>query len=198
MDVYLLGLIAITLLVIILLMIYLTSRVHDLEKETLSMAARLKEAAMQSSGAQGPFAGMSGQTLWDALCGSPPPNIDEAKLEEARKNYEPVLTKHIQSLFWEGSTDGQMGASGSPKNKQKIKAQRGAVDSWLPQEACTAIYQCGMDAVLKPAEAELVRIMLDDACASLFARVGLELRQPFSEQLMPVVSEANPADAPAV
>ena len=72
-----------------------------------------------------------------------------------------------------------------------------AVDSWLPQEACTAIYQCGMDAVVKPAEAELVRIMLDDACASLFARVGLELRQPFSEQLMPVVSEANPGDAPA-
>ena len=197
MDILLLGLIAIVLLVIVLLIVYLTSRVNGLEKETLAMASKLKETALQSATTQGPFAGLSGQALWDAMCGNPPENMDAARLDEIRPRYEQVLTKHIQSLFWEGSTDGQMGASGTPKNKQKIKGQRGAVDSWLPQEACTAIYQCGMDAVLKPAEAELVRIMLDDACASLFARVGLELRQPFSEQLMPVVSEANPGDAPA-
>jgi len=195
MDIYLLGLIAIALLVIVLLIVYLTGRVNDLERETLSMASRLQEAAQQSASSQGPFAGMSGQTLWDALSGSPPDNIDPARLEEIRQRYEPVLTKHIQSLFWEGSTDGQMGASATPKNKQRIKAQRGSVESWLPQEACNALYQCGMDSVLKPAaEAEIVRVMLDDVCASLFARVGLELRQPFSEQLMPIVKD----DAPAV
>jgi hypothetical protein len=158
------------------------------------MASRLQEASQQSASAQGPFAGMSGQTLWDALSGSPPDNIDPARLDEIRQRYEPVLVKHIQSLFWEGSTDGQMGASGTPKNKQRIKAQRGSVESWLPQEACNALYQCGMDSVLKPApELDIVRIMLDDACSSLFARVGLELRQPFSEQLMPLVKDDTPA-----
>ena len=195
MDIYLLGLVAIALLVIILLIVYLTSKVNDLEKETLSMASRLQDAAQQSSTAQGPFSGMSGQTLWDALCGSPPSNIDDARLDEVRQRYEPVLVKHIQSLFWEGSTDGQMGASGSPKNKQKINVLRGSVESWLPQEACNAIYQCGMDSVVKPAaEAEIVRITLDDVCASLFAKTGIELRQSISDQLMPLVKDP---DAPA-
>lgn len=192
MDIYLLGLVAIALLVIILLIVYLTSKVNDLEKETLSMASRLQEAAQQTASVQGPFAGMSGQTLWDALSGSSPENMDGARLDEVRQRYEPVLVKHIQSLFWEGSTDGQMGASATPKNKQRIKAQRGSVESWLPQEACTAIYQCGMDSVIKSeAEVEIVRIMLDDVCASLFAKVGLELRQPFSEQLMPLVKDQD-------
>ena len=141
MDVYLLGLIAITLLVIILLIIYLTSRVHDLEKETLSMAARLKEAAVQSSAVQGPFAGMSGQTLWDALCGSPPPNVDEAKLEEVRKNYESVLTKHIQSLFWEGSTP-NAGRSHYYKNRVSIEKRlnAGALDEYVGLGASYAVY----------------------------------------------------------
>ncbi len=194
MDIYLLGLVAIALLVIILLIVYLTSKVNDLEKETLSMASRLQEAAQQTATVQGPFAGMSGQTLWDALSGAPPENMDAARLDEVRQRYETVLVKHIQSLFWEGSTDGQMGASTTPKNKQRIKADRGSVESWLPQEACNAIYQCGMDSVLKSeAEVEIVRIMLDDVCASLFAKVGLALRQPFSEQLMPLVKDTDAA-----
>ncbi len=192
MDIYLLGLVAIALLVIILLIVYLTSKVNDLEKETLSMASRLQEAAQQSAGVQGPFAGMSGQTLWDALCGSPPENIDAARLEEVRQRYEPVLVKHIQSLFEEGRVDGQMGASGSPKNKQKINVLRGSVESWLPQEACNAIYQCGMDAIVKPAsEADIVRVMLDDVCSSLYAKVGLEMRQAFSDLLMPSSDDAE-------
>jgi hypothetical protein len=186
MDIYLLGLVAIALLVIILLIVYLTSKVNGLEKETLSMASRLQDAAQQTATAQGPFSGMSGQTLWDALCGNPPGNIDEARLEEVRQRYEPVLLKHIQSLFEEGRVDGQMGASGSPKNKQKINVLRGSVESWLPQEACNAIYQCGMDSVVKSeAEAEIVRITLDDVCASLFAKTGIELRHSISDQLMP-------------
>lgn len=189
MDIYLLGIVAIALLVIILLIVYLTSKVNDLEKETLSMVSRLQAATQQSTAVQGPFAGLSGQALWDAVCGSPPEGIDAARMDEVRQRYEQVLAKHIQSLFWEGSTDGQMGASGTPKNKQRIKAQRGSVESWLPQEACNAIYQCGVDSVTKPApELEVVRIMLDDSCTSLFARAGLELRQAFSEQLMAQVN----------
>ncbi len=186
MDIYLLGLVAIALLVIILLIVYLTSKVNGLEKETLSIASRLQDAAQQTATAQGPFSGMSGQALWDALCGNPPGNIDDARLEEVRQRYEPVLLKHIQSLFEEGRVDGQMGASGSPKNKQKIKVLRGSVESWLPQEACNAIYQCGMDSVVKSeAEAEIVRITLDDVSASLFAKTGIELRHSMSDQLMP-------------
>ncbi len=187
MDILLLGLIAIVLLVIVLLIVYLTSRVNGLEKETLAMASKLTETALQSATTQGPFAGLSGQALWDAMCGNPTENLDTAHLDAIRQRYEQVLTKHIQSLFWEGTTDGQMGASGEPKNKQRIKAQRGSVESWLPQEACNAIYQCGLDAVTKSgSEVEIARITLDDVCASLFSRVGLEMRQPFSEQLMPV------------
>ena len=194
MDIYLLGLVGLALLVIILLIVFLTSKVNDLEKETLSLVSRLQEAAQQSASVQGPFAGLSGQALWDALSGSSPDNLDPARLEEVRQRYEQVLVKHIQSLFWEGSTDGQMGTSATPKNKQRIKTQRGSVESWLPQEACNALYQCGMDSMVKPAsEAEMVRIMLDDICASLFSRVGLELSKPFSEQLMPIASDTDGA-----
>jgi hypothetical protein len=40
--------------------------------------------------------------------------------------------------------------------------------------------------VKSEAEAEIVRITLDDVCASLFAKTGIELRQSLSDQLMPL------------
>jgi hypothetical protein len=186
MDIYLLGMIAIALLVIILLIIYLTARVNDLEKETQSVASRLQETAHQTSTMQGPFAGLSGQTLWEAMCGSPPANIDASRLEEVRQRYEAVLSKHIEALFEEGRVDAQMGANSPPKNKRKVNVLRGSVDSWLPPDACNMIYQCGADSVNRaPSEMEVVRITLDDVCSGLYAKAGLELRQQPSQFMMP-------------
>ena len=186
MDIYVLGMIAIALLVIILLIIYLTARVNDLEKETQSVASKLLETAHQSASMQGPFAGLSGQALWEAMCGSPPQGMESSRLEEVRQRYEAVLSKHIESLFEEGRVDAQMGASSTPKNKRKINVLRGSVESWLPPDACNMIYQCGADSVNRPAgEMEIVRITLDDVCAGLYAKAGLELRQQPSQFMLP-------------
>ncbi len=194
MDIYVLGMIALALLVIILLIIYLAARVNDLEKETQSVASRLQESAHQTSTMQGPFAGLSGQELWDAMCGMPPPNMDMARLEEVRQRYEAVLSKHIESLFEEGRVDAQMGAHSPPKNKRKINVLRGSVDSWLPADVCNALYQCGADSVTKTeSEMEVVRITLDELCAGLYVKAGLELRQQPSQFLLPAPPEDQAA-----
>lgn len=190
MDIYVLGMIAIALLVIIVLIIYLAARVNDLEKETQSVASRLQESAQQNSTMQGPFAGLSGQALWDAMCGNPPSGMDTARLEEVRQRYEAVLSKHIEALFEEGRIDAQMGANSAPKNKRKINVLRGSVDSWLPQDICNALYQCGADTVTKTdIEMDVVRITLDDICAGLYAKAGLELRQQPSQFLIAAAPE---------
>ncbi|MEY2994043.1 MAG: hypothetical protein RL357_978 [Pseudomonadota bacterium] len=192
MDIYVLGMIAIALLVIILLIIYLTARVNDLEKETQSVASRLQETSHQSATAQGPFAGLSGQTLWEAMCGSPPQGLDDSRVEEVRQRYEPVLSKHIEALFEEGRVDAQMGATATPKNKRKISVLRGSVESWLPPDACNLIYQCGVDSVERaPEEMEVVRITLDDVCAGLYAKAGLELRQQPSQFMLPEAEDSQ-------
>ena len=194
MDILLLGLIAIVLLVIVLLIVYLTSRVNGLEKETLAMASKLTETALQSATTQGPFAGLSGQALWDAMCGNPTENLDTAHLDAIRQRYEQVLTKHIQSLFDEGVRDAQRGMSGEPKNPRNIQTSQGQVESWLPSAQVNTLYKAGMDTVQFPADQwQPVRQALDEAGQLLFAKVQIELSEPLSQALLP---QAAPAGLP--
>jgi hypothetical protein len=64
----------------------------------------------------------------------------------------------------------------------------------LPSDVCNALYQCGADSVNKTeAEMDVVRITLDDLCAGLYAKTGLELRQQPSQFMLPAPTEDSVA-----
>lgn len=178
-DTMLLALIALGLLVLVVMVIYLMDKVGDLEKKAL--AGQEKAAARDP----GPFGGLSGKKLWDALSGKAPDALDEATLGEVRERYATVLSKHIEALFNEGVSDARMGIAATPKNTRMISTLRHSVESWLPASQVSAIYQCGQDLAQKPAEglAELGQ-KLDEACGVLYQMVQLPMLQAPSASLI--------------
>lgn len=174
---------AIGLLVVIILIVYLVDRVNHVEQETHRMVQSMSAPPAVS---QQPFGGLSGKTLWDALSGKPPEGMAEAAVQEVRSQYEPVLHKHIQSLFDEGVRDGQRGLSGEPKNSRLIRGAKAAVESWMPAAQANTLYKCGLDSTQQPPEAlEPVRAALDEAGQQLFAKVQIDLKEPLSSSLLP-------------
>ena len=193
---------AIGLLVVIVLIIYLVDRINNLERETRRVSESMSTTAMSAN--QGPFGGLFGKKLWDALSGKAPPGTGEQTVQEWRELYEVVLHKHIQSLFEEGRKDAQRGLSGDPKNSRMIRTAQATVDAWMPAAQANTIYKCGMDSVLQPPEAwDPVRSALDEAGQLLFGRIQLPLKEPLSRSLLPApvqgalpMADAGAADAP--
>ena len=184
MDALVNAFLAIGLLVVIILIIYLVDRVNSIERETRRVAQTLATPAPPAP--QGPFFGLSGKPLWDALSGRASSDLSPQILVELRENYEIVLQKHIQALFDEGYQDGQKGLSGEPKNTRKISTAKGNVESWIPGALANTLYKCGLDlAQLPPQEWGPVQQALDEAGQQLFSRVDLPLLEPLSRGLMP-------------
>lgn len=194
MEPLILSLITIGLLVILVLIIYLIDRVNTIEKEARQLTNAMDES--KNTSGLGPFAGLSSKKLWDALSGRAPDGMDPSVLQDVRERYEVVLQKHLEALFQEGFKDGQLGRSGEPKNTRVITTLRGQVESWLPTAQVNTVYKCGLDcAQLTPAQLEPVRLALDEAGQSLYAKVLIDLPRPLSTLLMPDAHGAGSASA---
>lgn len=200
MDIVLLAIIVFGLLVALLLIVYLVDRVNALERDTQAVVSQLAKGSAEGVPV-GPFGGLSGKKLWDALAGRPPEDWDEAVVEDVRLRYEVVLYKHIESLFEEGRADGASGLEGTPKNPRKIQTLRGKVDSWLPSAQVNAIYRCGLDAAQSsPDQRPAIGQQLDETALQLFQMLSLEMRQSPAAMLLatnPALSSDN-ADAMAL
>jgi hypothetical protein len=68
----------------------------------------------------------------------------------------------------------------------------------MPLHHLSSLYQCGFDhAQNKPAERLRVQQTLDQVCVMLYARAGLELKDPFSRILMEPIDPGAPEEAVA-
>jgi hypothetical protein len=190
-----LAVVAVVLLVVVLLLIYLVGRLNQVEQQT-------KEAVTQWQGQQaaaqiGPFGGLSGKPLWDAMSGKAPPEVSALHIEAARDNYPAVLQRHIVLAFEEGTTDAKKGVAGKPKNPRTIHTVRGKVDSWLPSAQLQAIYPCGADQAQgqSPNDASLQQT-LELACHELHERTGVPADTDYLHMLLAPTPESTPP-APA-
>lgn len=181
MDLLLLALVAIGLLFVLVLVIYLFARVEALERSPKTQPAQGGEAAKAS----GPFGGLAGRALWDALSGAAPGEHDEDELQRIRQRYAAVLSRHIELVFEQGRQDARAGGSGQLRNPMRITALRGAVESWLPDAELQLIHRCGRETVTSgPGSWGQVRVALDEAAGRLFAAVRLEAGRRFSDSLI--------------
>lgn len=192
-DSLLLSLIGMAMLVVLVLVIYMIDRINNIERETRSAMQSLASSTPVS---KGPFAGLSGKKLWDAMSGRPDPELDNATLLEVRERYEPILLRHIELLFQEGQADGKSGLSGTPKNSRQIAALRGTVESWLPNSQANAVYQAGLQSTQTPApDWAAVAQQLDEAVQFLCGKTLITLKAPLSQTLLPEADAAAVAAA---
>ncbi len=189
-QIMLLATIALAILVILLLVIYLVDRLNVLERETQEAMRTLHKPAAPA----GPFGGLSGKKLWDALAsGKPPEGMEADQLDSIRERFRAVLVKHMGSVFEEGKADVNRGLSSPPKSTRMIQTLRGQVESWMPGPSVNMLYQCGQEAAVStPEQLAGIRATIDSVAMELHMSVGLDMNGSVGQQLIP------PVEAPAL
>lgn len=190
MDILMLAVIAIGFLGAVVVFIYIVDRINSLERQTRELVSTLHKPAPVS---KGPYAGLSGRKLWDAMSGKPE-GLDPAVVEDVRGRYADALLAHIRATFEEGAGDAKLGSVALPKNPRPVVTPHGPLESWLPSNDLVVIYNAGVDSVNR-ADFDLsqVRTGVDAAVSQLFIRAQLRPPEPgLSGLLMPL-----PPDIPA-
>jgi hypothetical protein len=170
----------------VILIIYLIDRVNRLEKITAANGDKSDDKKLETD-ADSSFLGLKGKALWDAMCGKPPEGFNSNDLVALKPRYEHVIKKHIESVFAEGLDHGQSGAtSKKPKPTSVIGTLRGSVESWLPPQHISTIYNVAFESA-SATEDDLPRLRasLDESTEMLFSRTDLSLKQPYSSLLLP-------------
>jgi hypothetical protein len=179
MDTLLLVAILMGLGAIVVLIIYLIDRVNRIE----SMAGTLGTAGEQKPPL---FGNLSGKKLWDVVSGKPTEGWDKMAVDQLRNRYQPVLRKQVEELFADGLRDGQQGVPFPINNPRVVTTLRGSVESWLPNQSASAIYQVGFERARAQADAlPGLRQRLDDAVNGLFGKASIKLARPISQDLIP-------------
>jgi hypothetical protein len=187
----LLALMTLGMLVLAALVIYLSDRFNTLERETRDLLRKLQDAQARPTG---PYAGLSGKALWDAVSGLETGSLDELTLDGIRKRYRLLLADHVHWIFQEGVGDVAKGYDKVPNNSRTLRTPKAQVESWLPPEAVTEIYRCGQGyAVGGPQALPALRERLDAVCLQLHMQCALEPGQPASQLLMPFPPQAASA-----
>jgi hypothetical protein len=178
-------------LLLVILVLYLVDKINIIYQ-------RQSQDATEPAYSDGLFGELVGKALWDAMSGIPLPGFDPKLVQDLKPHYEPVLRQHIEQTFLQGVTDQREGRAGVPVNNRMIPTPRGSVESWMPLHHLSSLYQCGVEhAQNKPAERLRVQQTLDQVCVMLYARAGLELKDPFSRILMEPIDPGAPQEAVA-
>ena len=173
-------------LLLVILVLYLVDKINIIYQ-------RQSQDAPEPAYSDGLFGELVGKALWDAMSGIPLPGFDPKLVQDLKPHYEPVLRQHIEQTFLQGVTDQREGRAGVPVNNRMIPTPRGSVESWMPLHHLSSLYQCGVEhAQNKPAERLRVQQTLDQVCVMLYARAGLELKDPFSRILMEPIDPGAP------
>jgi len=168
----------------VILMIYLIDRVNTLERATKDVATNSHNA---KAGDDNGFLGLSGKALWEAMTGKIPKSFNPDDLIALKPRYEQVLQKHIEQSFAQGVRDCREGSPvDNPKSTATIKMLRCEVQSWLPPQHVANIYKLGYESV-NVSEENLthLRTSLDESVETLYTRTNLNIKQPYSQRLLP-------------
>ncbi len=162
---------------VLLVVFFMLDRVNDLHKATNFGKGQVKKDQT--------FGGLTGKNLWDAMIGIPSPGWSQKRLAELRPRYELVLQKHMELLFEDGKFDGKEGFSAPVRSDRMVTTLRGEVESWIPHEFASGLYNAGFQLVATPdVEEDVIRDQVDMLGEAIYAAAGLP-PQPLSKLLMP-------------
>ena len=194
-------------IVVLVLIIYLISRVNDLEAKAFSSQGTANPAEKKTENeSQKVFGGLSGRQLWDEWVSIANGGDDQYGIKGDRERFLALLELHARSVIKTGMEHGAAGANEQPSNPLKIKMLRGEFESYLPSSQANRLYELGRE--LGASEDAQQRATLREALAETVDAVsmGIDAGSSFVDSAMrdvlinPPESESNqelvPADNP--
>ena len=194
-------------IVLLILIIYLISRVNDLEAKAFSIQGTTNSAEKKSENeSQKVFGGLSGRQLWDEWVSIANGGDDQYGIKGDRERFLALLELHVRSVIKTGMEHGAAGANEQPSNPLKIKMLRGEFESYLPSSQASRLYELGRE--LGASEDAQQRATLREALAETVDAVsmGIDAGSSFVDSAMrdvlinPPESESNqelvPSDNP--
>ena len=194
-------------IVVLILIIYLISRVNDLEAKAFSSQGTENPAEKKTENdSQKVFGGLSGRQLWDEWVSIANGGDDRYGIKGDRDRFLALLELHVRSVIKTGMEHGAAGANEQPSNPLKIKMLRGEFESYLPSSQASRLYELGRE--LGASEDAQQRATLREALAETVDAVsmGIDAGSSFVDSAMrdvlinPPESESNqelvPADNP--
>ena len=182
---------------VVVMIIYLIDRVNSIEKISRNFSDGTSNHTPDRP-LDKRFGDKQGRDLWSALSSAPGPGVDAERLSDLRSNYEPVLLRHIEELFEEGTLDARQDIQTQPTEVRWIRTANGQVQSWLPASDVRGIYDLGQDRERNGTkDLADIRARLDAFCERLFGTLGMRLTRSVSRLLLPG-TETDKAGVPAV
>ena len=185
-------------IVVLILIIYLISRVNDLEAKAFSSQGTANPAEKKTENeSQKVFGGLSGRQLWDEWVSIANGGDDHYGIKGDRERFLALLELHVRSVIKTGMEHGAAGANDQPSNPLKIKMLRGEFESYLPSSQASRLYELGRE--LGASEDAQQRAALREALAETVDAVsmGIDAGSSFVESAMrdvvisPTESESN-------
>mgnify|MGYP001224679846 FL=1 len=132
-------------IVLLILIIYLISRVNDLEAKAFSFQSATSSEKKTETDSQKVFGGLNGRQLWDEWVAMANGGEDRFGIRGDRDRFLALLELHIRSLIKTGIEHGSNGINEPPSNPLKIKMLRGEFESYLPSSQAGRLYEIGCD-----------------------------------------------------
>jgi hypothetical protein len=177
---------------LLVMVVYTIDRLNSVEKITSVLNSVVAPSpSISGMESQTMFEGLFGMPLWEAMSGKSVEGWDDASLENMKPRYRIVLQKHVEAIFDEGLLDGhQETYKHLPSNSMVVSMLRGAVESWIPQNFASGIYQIGLEWSRNEVyEAKRLRKRLDLIVDEMFSECEIELKSPLSKILLPQSDE---------
>ena len=182
-------------IVLLILIIYLISRVNDLEARAFwnqSTASTEKKTEAESLKV---FAGLSGRELWDQWVAMANGGDDQYGIKGDRDRFLALLELHVRALIQTGTEHGASGTNEPPSNPLKVKMLRGEFESYLPSSQAGRLYDLGRD--LGASEDTQQRASIVAAITETVDAIsmGIDAGSSFVESAL---RDINPPQEPAV
>jgi len=177
-------------IVLLILIIYLISRVNQLEATAFSNQGAAPAEKKTEADSHKVFGGLSGRQLWDEWVAIANGGQDQYGIKGDRDRFLALLELHVRSLIKTGIEHGSSGVNEPPSNPLKIKMLRGEFESYLPSSQAERLYALGSDlgASEDPQQqAELITALTDTVDA---VSMGIDAGSSFVDNAMRDVSAA--------
>ena len=182
-------------IVLLVLIIYLISRVNDLEAKAFSQQGTAEKKTENEP--QKVFGGLSGRQLWDEWVSIANGADDQYGIKGDRDRFLALLELHVRSLIKTGTEHGASSTNEQPSNPLTIKMLRGEFESYLPSSQASRLYELGRE--LGASEDTQQRAALSAALAETVEAIsmGIDAGSSFVESAMRDVPINPPESEPS-
>jgi len=182
-------------IVLLVLIIYLISRVNDLEAKAFSQQGTAEKKTENEP--QKVFGGLSGRQLWDEWVSIANGGDDQYGIKGDRDRFLALLELHVRSLINTGMEHGVSSTNEQPSNPLTIKMLRGEFESYLPSSQAGRLYELGRE--LGASEDTQQRAALSAALAETVDAIsmGIDAGSSFVESAMRDVPINPPESEPS-